>query len=347
MSRRLLKQILKWLSDRDNILESVDSYTFQNFENIQVVNLQENPCGYFPDVCDGTYTLNKIARTCMCSMNTCKEHKNCKTCDLEPPETCLECNLGYYQFGLTDNCYRKCESDYNDWTVTCEENINDVHCKFETTLGVCFYFSEDFDLTAKNHVYFPSRQISKLHEHSFDGVDKNILEGINLSYNEISVIPVGIFDEMYNLKELFLSENYLHIFTRSALSDLVNLENLWLDGNLLTTLDPEMIAKNEKLRIFKLDSNKITEIPENITKFNENLEWIDYSRNNLKILPDNSFSNNQKVTDLILERNQLISIKKSQFEGLTNLENLYLENNNISSIERDSFSNSKTCIPSH
>ena len=95
-------------------------------------------------MCDRTLTLKTTAKTC-------KDHKNCNICDFEENqkefsltnsdnfnETCLVCDAGFYQFGLTDTCFRECDSEYHDWTVTCEAEKNDVSCKFELTSGVCY-----------------------------------------------------------------------------------------------------------------------------------------------------------------------------------------------------------------
>lgn len=192
-------------------LPPVDETTTPGFETSKV-----------PDEEVTTTTLPRTTTTRNTTPATnCHFHDYCDFCTFtNQTEICETCTSGYYQFGLTDHCYKQCETEYDNWVVTCEEMQQPslVECKFQLTDNqTCLEFGENFDLTTRNYVSFSWKEIGRLHANSFDGVDKQILYAINLEWNKIEKIPGGIFKGMYEMRELKLSHNLLNEFDEGVL----------------------------------------------------------------------------------------------------------------------------------
>ena len=80
------------------------------------------------------------------------------------------------------------------------------------------------------------------------------LRVLNLSFNDIQEIPLGLFDKMSRLEELYLSGNGLSALPTEDIHKLTSLKVLFLNGNKLQTL-PSELGKLKNLSFLDVGSN--------------------------------------------------------------------------------------------
>ncbi|PNJ20156.1 PXDN isoform 5 [Pongo abelii] len=78
-----------------------------------------------------------------------------------------------------------------------------------------------------------------------------------LNNNQIKRIPSGAFEDLENLKYLYLYKNEIQSIDRQAFKGLASLEQLYLHFNQIETLDPDSFQHLPKLERLRLDSNTL------------------------------------------------------------------------------------------
>lgn len=282
-----------------------------------------------------------------CPETLCPGKSNCQECEyLVEPDLenklvveCTTCNYGYYYFGVTTDCFRKCNQDtYQPWTVTCENSDapSDIECKFETVIkGVetCLYFSETYNLMIpsdyQQFINFDKRQIKRVTKNSFDGIAYDYVSRIYLDDNSIEDLPLGIFDDFRFVEELWLDFNYIKSLPSGIFSDMTKLKMLRIPGNELTSLPADIFQGLEDLEILYIYSNHISSLPVGIFDGLVNIEWLFANYNEITEIPEGMFdgSNFAKLEHLALEHNNLTSVVEGTFEGLVNIQSLGLQSN--------------------
>jgi len=174
--------------------------------------------------------------------------------------------------------------------------------------------------------------VSSLNNQSFNGLF-NLTE-LDLSSNEIAVLPYGLFDSCTALKVVNLSSNKFLKLETSTFQNLVNLEELDLSSNSIQQLDSNMFLCNKKLIKLMLNYNGITQLNKDFFKELNQLTHLDLGNNKMISLPDGLFDNCLKV--LNLSRNKFLKLETSTFQNLVNLEELNLSHNYI---EKADYSN--------
>uniref|UniRef100_A0A452TC58 Peroxidasin n=1 Tax=Ursus maritimus TaxID=29073 RepID=A0A452TC58_URSMA len=81
-----------------------------------------------------------------------------------------------------------------------------------------------------------------------------------LNNNQIKSIPGGAFEDLENLKYLYLYKNEIQAIDRQAFKGLASLEQLYLHFNQIETLDPESFRHLPKLERLFLHNNRITHL---------------------------------------------------------------------------------------
>ena len=79
---------------------------------------------------------------------------------------------------------------------------------------------------------------------------------LNLSFNDIQVIPPSFLRNLTHLEELYLSGNKLTALPTEDLPALTNLKSLFLNGNRLQSL-PQELGKIKTLSILDVGSNML------------------------------------------------------------------------------------------
>ncbi len=200
------------------------------------------------------------------------------------------------------------------------------------------------------------QSINKIVRH-YDGE----IISLQLTNNNLQVLPEGIFTDLTNLRELWLQDNQLttlpativaglkklrtlllhnnQITTlpETVFADLVNLQNLLLNKNKLIVLDPGIFHGLTNLQLISLENNLLVELPHNIFAGLTNLQQLILRNNKLVTLQPDIFAGLARLQLLSLSNNQLTALPRGLFHGLTGLQQLWLGNNQISTVDRDTF----------
>lgn len=192
------------------------------------------------------------------------------------------------------------------------------------------------------------------------------LRYLDMSYNQLQIIPQSFFYCMASLEVLNVSNNCISSFsiTNEVLLQTVKIINLsfnslqsltfgrntlpslgelLLQGNDLTTLDYQIFQRLPNIRHLNLQENNLEicdsdqKDPQECVSFTSisNLEVLYLSGNNLRTLPSNAFADTPlKLLDLSL--NPGLDMHKDSLSGLEHsLVHLILRENNISSLSTD------------
>ncbi|KAM4699379.1 transforming growth factor beta activator LRRC32 [Discoglossus pictus] len=191
---------------------------------------------------------------------------------------------------------------------------------------------------------------------------------LDLSYNEIQVIPEDFFITMPSLRFLNLSRNCLEVFSLGEIvtlnslaildlsfnnirnlslppNSLQSLQELYLQNNFLQNLDSTIFQRLSSIRMIDLERNNISLCSPGLglakhrpdeeeygcaSFFNiPTLRHLNLRQNLIQHIPQLAF-HETLLTFLDLSMNQGLSIRVRALSGLENsLENLYLEDNNI------------------
>ncbi|CAF0966813.1 unnamed protein product [Brachionus calyciflorus] len=154
---------------------------------------------------------------------------------------------------------------------------------------------------------------------------------IYLSNNKISKIN---FENMTNLKYLYLDSNELVNFTLETIQAFSKLEDLRLEKNKFSEKSLEYLYKLKQLKILHLSYNLISRFEFNILAENKLLEELKIDGNKIEFV---EFAFLPNLKELMLNNNKLELIGKDSFRLLPNLEKLYLGSNLISRIHPKAF----------
>ncbi|ODV91206.1 hypothetical protein CANCADRAFT_2922 [Tortispora caseinolytica NRRL Y-17796] len=175
------------------------------------------------------------------------------------------------------------------------------------------------------------------------------LSELDISFNEITVIPEGIGD-LKNLTKLVLAHNKLSRQFPRSMTNLVNLRELDLRYNnlhdaswatLLLSLEILRLEHNSissfnysipSLKMLRLDYNPLTHFT--LPQPHPFLEELSIQRAMLSDLPEDCFKNMPDLKKLVLDRNELVSLP-TQLYTLSKLIHLSLKWNRIQEISSD------------
>lgn len=84
------------------------------------------------------------------------------------------------------------------------------------------------------------------------------LQEIDFSYNYISIIHEGTFDQNLNLSVIYLAHNALQSVDRNTVSSLIELRTLDLSFNQIVAIDRDAFRNNQKLETLNLENNPLS-----------------------------------------------------------------------------------------
>ncbi|CAM9849968.1 unnamed protein product [Ectocarpus sp. 6 AP-2014] len=151
----------------------------------------------------------------------------------------------------------------------------------------------------------------------------------NLTYNELTTLPEGIFGGLTALERLDLTYNELTILPDGIFGGLTALEYLELSYNELTTLPEGIFGGLTALERLRLYSNELTTLPEEIFGGLTALERLSLSNNELTTLPEGLFGGLTALELLWLLNNSLTTLPDGIFQGLPALTTLWLDGNSL------------------
>uniref|UniRef100_A0A3Q0S1W5 Vasorin a n=1 Tax=Amphilophus citrinellus TaxID=61819 RepID=A0A3Q0S1W5_AMPCI len=136
--------------------------------------------------------------------------------------------------------------------------------------------------TTTKNLYIFKNGIKTLSQEDFRGLVE--LQMLDLSQNELTEIPDGVFEMLSDLKNLDLSSNHITHISKGSFSGLVQLERLYLHANRIQSIHLEAFEGLEKLLELKLQGNQLTSLVEDFQKLS-GLQELDLSSLNLQGFP--------------------------------------------------------------
>ncbi|XP_035257130.1 leucine-rich repeat-containing G-protein coupled receptor 5-like isoform X1 [Anguilla anguilla] len=180
-------------------------------------------------------------------------------------------------------------------------------------------FTSYLDLSMNNLTLLPASALSNLH----------FLEELRLAGNDLTHVPKGAFSGLFNLKVLMLQNNQLRQVPGEALQNLRNLQSLRLDANHIYSVPHGCFDGLASLRHLWLDDNALTEVPVRALAGLSSLQAMTLALNKIARIPDHAFANLSSLVVLHLHNNRIRSLGKKSFDGLQSLETLDLNYNNL------------------
>ena len=199
---------------------------------------------------------------------------------------------------------------------------------------------------------------SRLPDNALHGQDLSLLK-LDVSYSNLTLIPIGAVCTMGNLhtlvvdsnmnlqdKEPFIFERCHHNMTSmlelslmrnnltvfpSAFALFPNLERLFLSHNNLCMIENSSVPYNATLNYLDLGVNKFIEIPSAINKL-LNLEHLDFRYNQITSIRTSQLNQLHKLRYLYLTGNPLVYISANVFQFNPELVSVDFGNTNITHI---------------
>ncbi|XP_041728247.1 leucine-rich repeat-containing G-protein coupled receptor 5 [Coregonus clupeaformis] len=206
----------------------------------------------------------------------------------------------------------------------CEDNgmllrVDCVDLGFAELPSKLSVFTSYLDLSMNNLTLLPNRALSNLH----------FLQELRLAGNDLTDIPEGAFSGLFNLKVLMLQNNHLKQVPSKALENLRNLQSLRLDANHIASVPESSFRGLASLRHLWLDDNALTEVPVHALAILPTLQAVTLALNSITHIPDHAFANLTSLVVLHLHNNQIQSLGERCFDGLLSLETLDLNYNDL------------------
>ena len=164
----------------------------------------------------------------------------------------------------------------------------------------------------------------------------NLLE-LGLTDNWLTDIGYGVFSDLKSLKQLWLYRNQLTSMVHGVFEGLGDLEKLILWGNKMSSVHLGLLANLTKLKELWLNGNKLVVLENGVFEGLGDLERLELQDNHLSSIQVGLLANLTKLKLLWLHGNKLSMLEDCMFEGLGNLEGLSLFDNKLSKIQTGTF----------
>ncbi|XP_041646513.1 podocan [Cheilinus undulatus] len=182
-----------------------------------------------------------------------------------------------------------------------------------------------------------------LPEHMFNASDN--LEILTMSSNFLRVVPRNLPPSLYRLH---LKSNKLEKIPAGAFDDLPNLRELYLQNNLLSNegMDNETFSQLSSLECLDLSNNNLSVVPKGLPR---NLVLLHLEKNSIRSIPGDALTSVRNLEYLLLHNNKLRSrsIHPAAFQGLKKLHTLHMYNNLLERVPRGLPRRAKTLMLLH
>ncbi|XP_075963592.1 podocan isoform X2 [Anarhichas minor] len=182
-----------------------------------------------------------------------------------------------------------------------------------------------------------------LPDHTFNGSYN--LEILTMSSNFLRVVPRNLPSSLYRLH---LKSNKLEKIPEGAFDNLPNLRELYLQNNLLSNegMDNETFSQLSSLEYLDLSNNNLSVVPKGLPR---NLVLLHLEKNSINSIPGDALASVRKLEYLLLHNNKLRSrsIHPTAFQGLKKLHTLHMYNNLLERVPRGLPKRAKTLMMLH
>jgi len=168
------------------------------------------------------------------------------------------------------------------------------------------------------------------------GLGLNICR-LDLSANQLTYLPEGLFQGLTKLQCLWLNNNQLMALPEGLFQGLTTLWYLELNNNQLRALPEGLFQGLITLQYIELYNNHLSALPEGLFQGLTALATISLSRNKLSTLPAGLFQGLTALAAISLSRNKLSDLPEGLFQELTALRDLYLSHNHLNVLPQGLF----------
>ncbi|MDY4950424.1 MAG: leucine-rich repeat protein [Clostridium cadaveris] len=161
---------------------------------------------------------------------------------------------------------------------------------------------------------------------------------LDISRNNIKVLPKGLLDNMTNLENFYAQANHITDIPENFFLNNNKISYVALSTNKLTAIDNKDFTGLSSVVEIDLGENSIESIDKNAFDGLNNLTSLSFSGNKLKEIPSSALKSLSSLKMIFLDNNFLSKIPDG-IESLTKLEKIYLTRNRISEINSESFKN--------
>ncbi|XP_068599518.1 podocan [Brachionichthys hirsutus] len=182
-----------------------------------------------------------------------------------------------------------------------------------------------------------------LPHHMFNGSGN--LEILTMSSNFLQTVPGNLPSTLYRLH---LKSNKLEQIPAGAFDNLQNLRELYLQNNHLSNegMDNETFSQLNSLEYLDLSNNNLSVVPTGLPR---NLLLLHLEKNSIRSIPGDALSSVRNLEYLLLHNNMLRSrsIHPAAFQGLKKLHTLHIYNNLLERVPRGLPRRAKTLMILH
>ncbi|XP_071394274.1 podocan [Centroberyx affinis] len=182
-----------------------------------------------------------------------------------------------------------------------------------------------------------------LPDQMFNGSDR--LEILIMSSNFLRLVPKNLPSTLHRLH---LKSNKLEKIPAGAFDNLSNLRELYLQNNLLSNegMDNETFSQLSSLECLDLSNNNLSVVPTGLPR---SLVLLHLEKNSIRSIPGDALISVRNLEYLLLHNNKLRSrsIHPTAFQGLKKLHTLHMYNNLLERVPRGLPRRAKTLMLLH
>lgn len=221
--------------------------------------------------------------------------------------------------------YQIISFENNELTILKKNVLPVAHMNHTETLNFAYNKISQIEkgtfstLTKLKVLNLKKNKLNTIDDGWFEGLD-NLLEDLDLSDNEISMLPNGAFRLLNSLKYLDLDGNRITFIKGRSFIGLIALQELSIDRNPLFLIDDDAFQPMSKsLETLSVIGSKLKQLPvlNNLSKLNK----LVFDRNSfLGTIPQYAFKGAPNVSDISFDfMDSLQTIENCAFCGLPNL----------------------------
>ncbi|CAH1281926.1 unnamed protein product [Diabrotica balteata] len=209
-------------------------------------------------------------------------------------------------------------------------NLKNLHILDSTILHI----SDNFLLGSYKleYIHFENTTVKSAGSKVFTGLFHLLDLNASIFFNDIDVLEDNMFNDLYRLKSLHISNGKLSKIKKDAFFGLNNLQKLFLNNNQIDKLDLTLL-RNLNLSLLDLSNNAFETIDIlSITSSLPYLKTFNLGDCQLKNLSVSNTIVNENLETLILSNNMLTDIPYLIVESFPNLRILHINQNMLSEI---------------
>ena len=198
------------------------------------------------------------------------------------------------------------------------------------------------DMSNTISVSFDFKNVTSIAPDAFDGSSPLIVY-LTMIENQLTSIGPRTFSKLTNLRNLYLTINFITSIDATAFEGLSGLKLLALQNNPLD-LPQTVFSGLYSLEEIRMSKCRLTEISDKLFEDTENLMDVEIWQNRISTIHPMAFQNARKLVILDLTDNRISSLDPLVFYGLSALQSIRLSNNRITSLDRRIFMNLPSLI---